>query len=1179
MKQTVLIGLGGTGSRVVNHVTKLLRKDGVKINDGVITCMVLDTNQSDNSKIKKTGTKIPVVATCDERTIDAYLDNMITSDPLSWCPYNSYFGSESMIDGASAVRVKSRLAFSDVLDSSKRYELEGTLEKVFHKRPGKAEKVRVLLVSSLAGGTGSGMYIQTALWLRKFFAERNCQMTLRGVFLLPDIFVRTVENIRNNANLRNRNYANAYASIRELNAINKVLKGKIQLEKPIVIDDLFDSRKIPQHIDGKPLEGLEAFEKKDRDVIARQVFDNAFFIDDLDARGAALTDQSDYEEHVGQMVYMQLFAPMQDELVSVEDNLFSVFNSCTEPVYGSCGTARAEYPVEDVLHYCALRAAKQSIDEGWNKIDAEIDVLIQQENEERREGVMVEKPINRRDKFIELFEEKINKKGTKRNAGEQLFYTIKDDVFKLGGVEDEDADLPENPDQASVYIHYLTKAIENLVEQSGGLNDIRRVGDELKDPNKPKQFTKDEPKNLANVDKTELDVIISVLDKFDKEKDSLAQKIIRSFVPMDMSNVNVADEASLYSLFIQEDPNGGRYFIHPVAAKYLAYKLQKVIEIKQSELNVEKDRKAALMRSKTSFDIEWTLREETREEYWSQTGMITTKGDIAHYIRQFKKFNAANAMLCKNYEVTALTQVVLRELSELAKSMVEQIEALFRGLPQLCQNLEDELQANVERNTQAMEKVMYVYATQDHKDAVYKNLILKMDERNEDLNKTVINTLYGKFCAAQRPLIKANKSYADASAAALLKDHLVESFERSIMKDNEATVDLSIIQAIRNEIRHAAAHGGTEITEDEAVRDYLVNLENKASHFLQAEPDEKGLLGSKAGQQRIITTDKGKQILVRNQTELTFWGFHPKAVEEYPDIESDVGANKSTAADEGYHKNVIYCYKAIYGVIAEKIRKFHEDTVDGYYDYYSALINKMLGQYGSEVDTPHIDKTWHEFLPYIGQDQQANAQSKFYKTLWLAVAYTWLEPDLKGKCFEIEIKRKDAYGEETREPVRRLQESGKVIEITDVIRLVKALRNDPQFNGPMAKELEEIFCKDIEGKARYIDTRVIPGLVNAKELNPVTMIVRYAMAKGADPAVKQGLMDGLNMVLREVAANYHMNHTEEEVESAKVRLRNRIFEKCEMAHKHSKLQEWDPDPKQAAAVTEEGTGAGEGDII
>ena len=70
MAQTLLLGLGGTGSRIVNYVAADLKKKRISINDGQICCTVLDTNENDRKKIVETGLGIPVVPTSKDRIIE-----------------------------------------------------------------------------------------------------------------------------------------------------------------------------------------------------------------------------------------------------------------------------------------------------------------------------------------------------------------------------------------------------------------------------------------------------------------------------------------------------------------------------------------------------------------------------------------------------------------------------------------------------------------------------------------------------------------------------------------------------------------------------------------------------------------------------------------------------------------------------------------------------------------------------------------------------------------------------------------------------------------------------------------------------------------------------------------------------------------------------------------------------
>ena len=153
MAQTLLLGLGGTGSRIVNHVVADLRKKNMAINDGKICCAVLDTNDNDRGKIEESGTRIPVIATSKNRTVEEYMMMYADRGVLDWMPDSLALRQEKMQDGASQMRPKSRLAFFDTIESGDIKALETEISRLFNDRDG--AKIRVMIVSSLAGGTGT----------------------------------------------------------------------------------------------------------------------------------------------------------------------------------------------------------------------------------------------------------------------------------------------------------------------------------------------------------------------------------------------------------------------------------------------------------------------------------------------------------------------------------------------------------------------------------------------------------------------------------------------------------------------------------------------------------------------------------------------------------------------------------------------------------------------------------------------------------------------------------------------------------------------------------------------------------------------------------------------------------------------------------------------------------------
>ncbi len=1165
MKQTVLIGLGGTGSRTVNNVAHMLREKNIEINDGIVTCAVLDTNQADNELVKATGTNIPVIPTCDEKTIDEYLAQYAGQDPRSWCPYSRAFGQESMIDGASEMRAKSRIAFMDTMATSTIFELQNAIEKVFHNRPGTPEKIRVMIVSSLAGGTGSGMFIQVALWMRQFFQSRNCQATIRGILLLPDIFVRTIANIRESPRKMLYHYANAYAAVREMNAINKVIKDKWQPERPIVITDLFDSRNPP----------------------AKPIFDNAFFIDDVDAKGAAFDSMDAYEKMAAQIVYMQLYAPMHNELVSVEDNLFRAFERSSEPIFGSCGTAKAVYPGKDVAEYCALRAAEESIAQGWSKLDVEIAALQQEEKNAERDGVVLKKRISVRDTYVKLFEEKTNQTESEIGRGDRLFVAIRKDVFdetrEPAGKGDETVEVLTC--KVEKFMNLIDEEIQRSITENGGCKKISRIGNNLPDPENPDNFPSSLENDLKGIREEEKSAVQKVLKDFDENCGEYAAAIIRAIVPLDMGAINQNNEKTFFGLFQKKDADGKTYFVHPIAARYLLYRLSQKIEEEQKKLVVDKRRRDAEAgdTKKVSFDNPNTRKRETMDEYWEQVGWHVSKKELQHFVRKYKEFNLENKNLCMQYETEYLKQMVLNDLTKKLNDLIQAMESLFKDFHHLSSRLAKDIAANVERNSRNLEKTLYIYAKGEHKNAAYEALGMDIVDDNKELYKEVLESIYGKFCAEHRPSAEENKQYANKSVISAFYQSIVNSFMEIVEKKHSEEIYMDVISAISAESDYVEKENQgkktTKKTDEEeealfsneteasraqirhhnAVISYRNRLEQMAAPFLQAKPDASLAVISDIDGLTInedneiwMVTGSGRRLQIPLQTTLTFWGYHPDVAKIFPEIDATLGTNKATAASEGYGIDELYCYSSIYGVKAEAITKFNEKNGGAYYENYSAVINTMLKE-NTEIDTPHIDKTWHEFLPYVSSSMQSDYMQRFYKTLWRAVAYDRISLDADG-IFRMSEKKVDVYGEVVYE-FKPLMEKGKVIMSTDVLRLIKALRVNPQFET-MMRELDERFEADVDGMSTYIGTDIIKGLMVKGDLNPVTMIVRYALAKDSNTTVRENMIGGLRVVLKEVASNYNMNRSDELVNEARIRLCHRIYKESDMKKKSSVMESW-----------------------
>jgi hypothetical protein len=205
----LVIGLGGTGVKALTYT----KQDLMRNNDGVvppeITLLALDTTSKAESwwhdlrVVTRSGRSIPVrlQAKLGEYVhIGGWSKPLVKSIRNGDCNYiGAWLRDDWMLnnlpdhlfnieDGAAQMRQMGRLAvFYDLGhgDNSKiRKALRNAINKVAAYAEGRA--VQVFLVASVAGGTGSGMFVDIAYLVRKLAG--NTPVFTRGFVVLPTAF-------------------------------------------------------------------------------------------------------------------------------------------------------------------------------------------------------------------------------------------------------------------------------------------------------------------------------------------------------------------------------------------------------------------------------------------------------------------------------------------------------------------------------------------------------------------------------------------------------------------------------------------------------------------------------------------------------------------------------------------------------------------------------------------------------------------------------------------------------------------------------------------------------------------------------------------------------------------------------------------------------------------------------
>ena len=642
-----------------------------------------------------------------------------------------------------------------------------------------------------------------------------------------------------------------------------------------------------------------------------------------------------------------------------------------------------------------------------------------------------------------------------------------------------------------------------------------------------------------------------------------------------MGSINKDNECSVFGLFMKTDVNGNEFFVHPIAAKYLLYKLSRTIEEKQGTLLVEKNRSKAMKGDdKISFDIPKTRINENLDNYWKQVGPFINAKEIQHFIEKFKMYNESNALLCMQYESELLTQLVLKELNKYVKQLIEIIEKMFKNLPNLVKDLDEDIEKNLKISDGENSKIKYINASPELKNRKFLSLDIQIDGKNDEINKSIIEAIYGSMCAANDPEGIGNSAYKDKSVVVSLRDMTVSSYKALMKTEFKDSIYIDIIQALKEECEPAEKPANTEddnpfeepkskkaeLAFERKLKSTRDELIHKASPFLKARPDVE--LASKIGKDGIeidgnndiwMTAEDGTRIKAPIQIQLTFWGLNPALYSSYNFIDGLLGTNRATATSEGYGVNELYCYRSIYGVKAEAIDKFNEERGGDYYKYYSAIVNKMVNG-GSLINTPHLDKTWHEFLPYVSASRRKLANQTFYKALWRGIAYGRIKLNANKK-FQISELVEDSFGRVSAR-FKPLLNEGREVGATDVKGLIAALKATPEFEVTIAKQLQKQFDEDVRDMRNYIDTNIMKGLLSKGDLNPVTMMTRYLNARGADYNVYYDIIGGLSEVVLDIAKNYQADRSEEKTNEAKIKLCHRIYEASKLRKKNAAIEAW-----------------------
>jgi hypothetical protein len=210
LAKTVYIGLGGTGAKSILKTKAMMLENYGEI-PPMITFFVLDTDTRDKVSIKdQKGNNITFDA--DEFFYMTLPDvrMYVEKNPgtTKFLPQKIYEKKSSIVEGAGQYRTLGRLGLLSQANNSFGETLKAKIDKVRNWSASRDSKysvnegpTKIIVVFSIAGGTGAGSFIDFPLILRGLVDVAK-EEVLMGIALLPDVYSTLgglAKNVKSNA--------------------------------------------------------------------------------------------------------------------------------------------------------------------------------------------------------------------------------------------------------------------------------------------------------------------------------------------------------------------------------------------------------------------------------------------------------------------------------------------------------------------------------------------------------------------------------------------------------------------------------------------------------------------------------------------------------------------------------------------------------------------------------------------------------------------------------------------------------------------------------------------------------------------------------------------------------------------------------------------------------------------
>ena len=983
MKNILLIGVGGTGSNAVEILYKKIHELGSQTKNK-ISAIVFDTDEGSVETIKDA---VPV-SMADPASVGTICDRIGKEYLREWFPCDDKaIRNQEMVRGAAQWRKKSYLAFLNLMNKPQaRASFTKALEEMA-KDPGVSCEVYV--IASIAGGTGSGSFIPIALYARRYLRKQlGVDPIINAMIALPDIYAdsQTPDN-------RTKIYANAYAILREINAINLVARNYNEGNRTA-------RKKSPINFrighPNEPNVGV-LFDSSDKQFWTPEAapFNQIFVLDRIPGLHSIQAHDIVLANSLYTLICTDIGVKFDSEASNHE--ILRSQNNGSNAIFAGISTSQMRFPVDSVLNYLAHDKALKSCDDEWLSLYRATEKKIADNEQQERE--MGRKYIPKNGEYAKIvLDELANDEENNKGKITALVDRGTADINEEGKKTDKNT--------AVIYFDRLKKYINSKVTTLKTEDLVIKVESEVKPTKEVVTNSAGDFKNLI------LDYYKECINVIKKVNASLSEAIL-TFDP----NKDVFEKNAVS--LVNNVLKCGDKFIHPVAAwVQLCRVKQEIVKdpvIGKGKFTEWEDLKrrdvfeinpALLAIDEPSVQIPGVKAEKSGyaklgadrfEKFVNGTGDYEDCGrtNVAMDIKVIESDAVTVVNKIHNEAVKQLRFKVLKKLSDDVDLLIEKYKNFFNRFEKEKEDLIEETKNAKRLDCGLVDSVLNIYSSEEDKDRILKEVFKSAGlESEQELMETdnlvgggVFNCIYGAASAAVNETRWNDK---DSKAYRSIFSGMIESYRKHIRKSDAfgKIAEFNIVQAME------AASKNSDVSNEAIFRQYFTTVQELATPSLKI--DKREDLGDLVQPSSVVVymlSAETAKYIKKHADELNLHlpadqsnenAVIASCTEEFIRRYSGNDAAR-VAIVKNMSDTVLYCTGEVMDITPLRIPKFNELSEDGdnlYYKSYRTAIRNFK-HYKTDMWNPHIGNNLYKrgYLPYMNEKKEVIEDNKMVKAL------------------------------------------------------------------------------------------------------------------------------------------------------------------------------------------------------